>query len=144
MGLGLIEKGKLAIAANRLIDAVGALKIPQGPLATPIGSLSLTALAWFTASGDLFPKAWQPYVLVIVAVLTGIHNLSALAKPVGSGPWSISEKWAVMRQGLAIIAQTANAFLPVVPPEWKEYLTAAIQLVQTQTTLTALGAERKP
>lgn len=133
--LGL--KVKLALAANKLVDQIGKLGLPHGPIATYVGSFVMILIASLNENQNLFPDNAKPWIAIAIAILTLVHTLSALAVAPPGG-WNVSAGFVIITQAIGATIQTMNQLVPMVGPEAQTQITMWIQILMSMQTLTAL------
>lgn len=140
--MNFFNKLRLASAASKTVDAIGKIPVPHGPSMTYAGAVILILVQFFTTSGDLFGPEWKPWVAIALSVLTGLHNITALAWP-EAGKWTTSAAAALFMQVAGIAIQTLNQLVPAVGPEWQAMLTDCIQVLMSLQSLKFLNQAGK-
>lgn len=140
--MNLWTKIRFAKRASDLVDAIGKIPMPQGINATWIGALTLMLANWLTNAGELFPSTWAPYVSVAIAILSAVHNITALTWGGPGSGWTVSTVRVLIVQLLVITGQCLTQLTAVVPPEWSQYVADGLQTIQAMLSISWLNKEK--
>lgn len=138
----ITNKLKLATRASKLIDDIGKVPMGHGPNLTYVGAVLLLVANWLTNSGGLFGPEAAPWISIAIAVLSGLHNLTALAWTRPGTVWTVSSVKALIVSVLLVVIQTLNQLMSI-QPEWQVYLADFVQFLQAVNSINWLNKETR-